>query len=172
MPDPSRPLGRTSKRCLARQGQGTTGTELSNNVLRHPQKLKERPGSDVGRRTFELNVTRADALRGSDLRSLRRAENDAPRFVVLGGDSRIQASWMLYSSLNRTTALMLIQINASSFSTGVPSDRSTLVHPDRAFTVNARMIDASSSSFDPMSRYTVPTLMPAAAAMSRTVVAS
>ena len=39
-------------------------------------------------------------------------------------------------------------------------------------TVNDRMIDASNSSFDPINRYTLPMLEPAAAAMSRTVVAS
>ena len=89
-----------------------------------------------------------------------------------GGDSRIQASWMLYSSLNRSTALMLIHISASSFSTDVPSARSTLLHPERAMTVNDRMIDASSSSFEPTNRYTLPVLSPAAVAMSRTVVAS
>ena len=79
---------------------------------------------------------------------------------------------MLYSLLNRTTALMLTHISASSFSTSVPSDLRTFVHPDRALTVNARMIEASSSSFEPISRYTLPTLMPALAAISRTVVAS
>ncbi len=78
--------------------------------------------------------------------------NDTPRFVVSGGDSRIHASWMLYSSLNRSTALMLIHINASSFSTTVASDSSTALQPDRAITVNDRMIEASNSSFDPTRR--------------------
>ena len=88
----------------------------------------------------------------NDLRSRNRAENDEPRLVVFGGDSRIHASWMLYSSLNRSTALMLIHINASSFSTTVPSDLSTPLQPERALTVNDRMIEPSSSSFDPISR--------------------
>ena len=48
---------------------------------------------------------------------------------MLGGDSRSQASWMLYSSLKRTTTLMFTHIRASSFSTLLASDASTLAHP-------------------------------------------
>src|SRR5262249_18274091 len=88
----------------------------------------------------------------SDLRSRRRAEKDDPRLVLVGGDSRSHASWMLYSSLKRFTTLMLIHINASTFSTAVPSARSTFVHADCAFVVKDRMIDASNSSLDPTSR--------------------
>ena len=112
--------------------------------------------SDQARMSADGPSTRSSPDRtpcaSSDLRSDNRAENDEPRLAVLGGDSRIQASWMLYSSLNRSTALMLIHINASSFSTIEPSDLSTPLQPDRARTSNDRMIEPSSSSLDPMRR--------------------
>ncbi len=47
---------------------------------------------------------------------------------------------------------MLIHISASSFSTLVASDRSTLVHPDSTAAGNVPMIEASSSSFAPSVR--------------------
>ena len=88
----------------------------------------------------------------SAFRSRSSAGKFCPRSDVLGGDSRSQASWMLYSSLKRTTTLMSIHINASSFSTVVESDPRTLFHPDRTAAGNVPMIDARSSSFEPIVR--------------------
>ncbi len=99
--------------------------------------------------------------------------NNQPGLGVSGGDWRIQASWMRNSSAKRSIALVLIQLSASSFSTIVESAANTSDHPPIAtFSPNDCMIDASNWSFDPINRYTVPVPMPAADAMSRTVVTS
>ena len=67
---------------------------------------------------------------------------------------------------------MSTQLSASSFSTGVASERSAAIHPAATFRPNERMIDASSSSLEPINRCTEPMPRPAADAMSRMVVAS
>jgi hypothetical protein len=89
-----------------------------------------------------------------------------------GGVWRNHASWMRNSSGKRSSALMLSQLSASSFSTRVESERRMSVHAPPTLCPNDSMIDISSSSFDPMTRYTVPVPSPAAEAMSRIVVIS
>jgi hypothetical protein len=68
--------------------------------------------------------------------------------------------------------LVFTQLSPSSFSITEESDRSTFVHPAATFSPNDCMIEASSSSFEPISRYTVPVPSPAADAMSLMVVTS
>ena len=67
---------------------------------------------------------------------------------------------------------MFSQLNASSFSIVVESERTMSVHAPPTLCPNSSMIDISSSSFEPMTRYTVPVPNPAADAMSRMVVIS
>ncbi len=67
---------------------------------------------------------------------------------------------------------MLSQLKASSFSTVVESDRTMSIHAPPTLCPNSSMIDISSSSLEPMTRYTVPVPSPAAEAMSRIVVIS
>ena len=81
-----------------------------------------------------------------------RVVNDQPGLGVSGGDCRIHASWILNSSWKWSRALMSTQLKASSFSIGVASERSALIHPAATFLPNERMIDASSSSLDPINR--------------------
>ena len=79
---------------------------------------------------------------------------------------------MRNSSPKRSSTLVLTQDSASSFSTGDASERNTFVHPNATFSPNDCMIEARSSSFEPINRYTVPVPSPAAEAMSLMVVTS
>lgn len=79
---------------------------------------------------------------------------------------------MRNSSENWSSALTLTQLSASSFSIGVAAQRSTSTQPASTFWPKERMIEASSSSLDPMTRYTVPVPRPAADAISLIVVTS
>jgi hypothetical protein len=51
---------------------------------------------------------------------------------------------------------MLIQLNASSFSIGDESERSTSRAPSSVFSPKPPMMEASSSSLEPINRNTVP----------------
>ncbi len=92
--------------------------------------------------------------------------------VALGGIWRIHASWMRNSSPKRSSALMLIQLNASSFSIGDDFERRTSREPSSVFSPKIPMMEDSNSSFEPINLNTVPWPIPAAAAISRTVVPS
>jgi hypothetical protein len=87
----------------------------------------------------------------SDFICRSRVAYDQPGLAV-GGDCRIQASWILNSSENCSYALTLTQLSASNFSMGVAPERSTLTHPASTFLPNERMIESRSSSLDPITR--------------------
>ena len=82
----------------------------------------------VGRQALDAQLAGPDTAGQQRPQPTQEGGKFCPRSDVLGGDSRSQASWMLYSSLKRTTTLMFTHIRASSFSTLVASDASTLAH--------------------------------------------
>jgi len=98
--------------------------------------------------------------------------NNQPGFGVSGGDWRIHAELNAELIAEAVKHVGVDPGHASSFSTGDASERNTFVHPNATFSPNDCMIDAKSSSFDPINRYTVPVPSPAADAMSLIVVTS
>src|SRR5580692_3767148 len=91
---------------------------------------------------------------------------------VLGGDCRIHARLILTSSLNRSTTLIATHMSASTLASGGESDRTTASQALTTFSEYDDIMSNKSWSFEPRSRYTLPVLISAAAAMSRIVVDS